>query len=216
MSSCLVHVQVESLNASTRTSFCFGVMSSRMITQLLLLLACITSGFKVNHFVSATSCLQMRPEGYALTRNPSWNKAASFTFDEKTALKLRGLFPGGEPISLDIKIDIAMSQLRKKTSPLEKYIFLHTIQDADETLFYAILVQHTTEVMPFVYTPTVGEACQEWGRIYRHTPRGLYLTLNDKGHIREILDNYPNKDIKTIVFTDGERILGLGDLGVNG
>ena len=109
-----------------------------------------------------------------------------------------------------------MSQLRKKTSPLEKYIFLHTIQDADETLFYAILVQHTTEVMPFVYTPTVGEACQEWGRIYRHTPRGLYLTLNDKGHIREILDNYPNKDIKTIVFTDGERILGLGDLGVNG
>ena len=109
-----------------------------------------------------------------------------------------------------------MEQLALKTSPLEKYIFLHTIQDSDETLFYAILINHTAVAMPLVYTPTVGEACQKWGRIFRHTPRGLYLSINDKGSIRGILDNYPNKDIKAIVVTDGERILGLGDLGVNG
>ena len=109
-----------------------------------------------------------------------------------------------------------MEQLDKKTSDLEKYIFLHTIQDSDETLFYAILTTHTYKTLPFVYTPTVGEACQKWGEIYRSTPRGLYLTINDMGSIERILDNYPLKDIKAIVVTDGERILGLGDLGVNG
>jgi malate dehydrogenase (oxaloacetate-decarboxylating)(NADP+) len=82
--------------------------------------------------------------------------------------------------------------------------------------FYAILCKHTTETMPFVYTPTVGQACLDWGKIYRHTPRGMYLSIRDKGMIRDILDNYPHKGIKVVVFTDGERILGLGDLGVNG
>lgn len=109
-----------------------------------------------------------------------------------------------------------MEQFNLKPSPIEKYIFLHTLQDSDETLFYATLTRHTSKVMPFVYTPTVGEACQKWSTIFRHTPRGLYLSLKDKGQIREILNNYPNKDIKAIVFTDGERILGLGDLGANG
>ena len=111
---------------------------------------------------------------------------------------------------------MSMEQLHKKTSPLEKYIYLHTIQDSDETLFYAMLVAHTAEIMPYVYTPTVGQACQEWSAITRHTPRGLYLSINDKGQIRKILDNWPESDINTIVVTDGERILGLGDLGANG
>ena len=111
---------------------------------------------------------------------------------------------------------------------------MHTLQDSDETLFYALLVGHTRETMPFVYTPTVGitlltlqilnllkylpsgQACQEWSHIYRHTPRGLYLSVHHKGKIRRVLDNYPNSDIKVIVFTDGERILGLGDQGANG
>jgi malate dehydrogenase (oxaloacetate-decarboxylating)(NADP+) len=109
-----------------------------------------------------------------------------------------------------------MEQLRKKATPLERYIFLHTIQDSDETLFYKILTDHTAETMPYVYTPTVGEACQQWGSIYRHQPRGLYLSLHDRGQIRRILNNWPVDDIKAIVVTDGERILGLGDLGVNG
>ena len=154
--------------------------------------------------------------GYEIARTPHLNKGHSFSMEERDALGIRGLYPCGQPFTLDEKVNVAMTQLRLKSSPLEKYIFLHTIQDSDETLFYALLLRHTAETMPLEYTPTVGEACQKWGQIFRHTPRGLYLSINDKGHIRRILDNYPNKDIKAIVMTDGERILGLGDQGVNG
>ena len=119
-------------------------------------------------------------------------------------------------MSLNQKVEMTLEQFRKKTSPLEKYIYLHTIQDADETLFFAVLVKYTEEVMPYVYTPTVGEACLQWSNIYRHTPRGLYLSIKDRGNIRQILDNWPQDDIRIIVVTDGERILGLGDLGCNG
>ena len=172
---------------------------------------------KSSLFATSVSNEQSRAlSGYALTKFPGLNKGSSFSLEERDSKKIRGLFPAGEPLSLDVKLDIAMEQLRRKSSPLEKYIFLHTIQDADETLYYAALTRMTAEVMPFVYTPTVGQACQEWSRIYRHVPRGLYLSIKDLGKIRSILDNYPNRDIKVIVFTDGERILGLGDLGANG
>ena len=154
--------------------------------------------------------------GFNLMKNPLKNKGSSFTAEEKKVKKLRGFVPAGDPLSMDTKIEVAMEQLRKKSSPLEKYIFLHTIQDSDETLFYAILSKHTYETMPLVYTPTVGQACIEWSRIYRQTPRGLYLSIKDRGHIKEILQQHPNKEVKVIVFTDGERILGLGDLGSNG
>jgi malate dehydrogenase (oxaloacetate-decarboxylating)(NADP+) len=154
--------------------------------------------------------------GYYLAKNPAINKGTAFTPEERISLGIRGLYPAGDPQSLDLKVQVALEALRSKATPLEKYIFLHTIQDSDETLFYAILMRYTDETMPIVYTPTVGEACQKWSRIYRHTPRGLYLSSRDRGHIQEILNGYPNKDIKAIVFTDGERILGLGDLGVNG
>ncbi len=154
--------------------------------------------------------------GFAFLKNPLNNKGTSFTAAEKETHGIRGLVPAGEPISLADKVDIAMEQLRKKASPIEKYNFLHTIQDSDETLFYAILTKHTAETMPLVYTPTVGQACQEWSHIFRQQPRGVYISMKDRGHVKEILQNHPNKDIKVIVFTDGERILGLGDLGANG
>ena len=178
------------------------------------------------------------PHGYEMLKNPLTNKGMSFSHEEKLrygencpmstglpisvlidcfyCIEIQGLIPGGLPIKLDTRIEIAMTQLEKKSSALEKYIFLHTIQDADETLFYAILSKHTKTTMPLVYTPTVGQACQEWSQIYRHTPRGLYITADDRGRVAQLLENYPSKNIKVVVFTDGERILGLGDLGANG
>jgi malate dehydrogenase (oxaloacetate-decarboxylating)(NADP+) len=154
--------------------------------------------------------------GFYYMKHPLDNKGTSFSHGERDRHHLRGLVPACEPLPLEDKLELAMMQLHKKTSSLEKYMFLHTIQDSDETLFYAILMHHTSEAMPLVYTPTVGQACQEWSHIYRQQPRGVYISLRDRGHVKEILNNYPDKDIKVIVFTDGERILGLGDLGANG
>lgn len=101
-------------------------------------------------------------------------------------------------------------------SPIEKYIYLHSIQDSEEPLYFAALALHTPELMPIVYTPTVGEACQKWAKISRPMLRGLYIQSGDAGNIAKILNNHPSQEIDVIVFTDGERILGLGDLGVNG
>lgn len=122
----------------------------------------------------------------SITRAPFMNRGLSWTHEERDKLKVRGLFPGGEPFSLEKRVNHAMDQLEKKVTPLDKYVYLHTLQDADESLFYSILSTRTTETMPYVYTPTVGEACQKWGEIYRSTPRGLYLTMNDKGSIHEV------------------------------
>lgn len=185
---------------------------------LLLILSCTiyssvslsASGIIQINSKSSVMKMNLSQSGYNIARTPILNKGKSFTQSEMDKFGIRGLYPAGTPLSLELKIEVSMEQLRKKSSPLEKYIFLHTIQDSDETLYYGILGIHTTEVMPFVYTPTVGEACVEWNKIFRHSPRGLYLSIHDKGHIRSILDNYPNKNIKAIVFTDGERILGLG------
>jgi len=155
-------------------------------------------------------------KGYMRTRLPWLNKGSGFTQAERDELKLNGLFPGGEPLSLEVKVDAAINEMRQRSTPLEKYIFLHTIQDSDETLFYAVLIKYMFEVVPLVYTPVVGEACQKWSRITRHLPRGIYLSLKDIGRVREILANHVQDEVDVIVFTDGERILGLGDLGANG
>eukprot|EP01038_Epipyxis_sp_PR26KG_P012924 gene12924-17322_t len=184
-------------------NFCMKLLSLSQIAFLLY------HSLKMSHSSPPTN-------GISIIKNPFTNKGTSFTSSERENLKISGLFPAGDPLSLELKVSIAMAQFFKKTSPIEKYIFLHTIQDSDETLYYSILMNHTQEVMPFVYTPTVGQACQEWSTIFRHVPRGLYISLKDKGNIKQLLENYPNHDIKAIVFTDGERILGLGDLGANG
>lgn len=194
-----------------------------LFIQFVLLLAIMAS--LVQAFLPMTraqraflgSSLQMKQDPYShVLRNPIVNKGTSFSKKERDSLDLHGLIPGGEPLSLETKVEIAIEQLRKKSSPIDKYIFLHTIQDSDETLFYAVLTSHLRETMPLVYTPTVGQACQEWSHIYRHTPRGVYVTLNDLGRVKNILHKHPNKNVKVIVVTDGERILGLGDLGANG
>jgi len=153
--------------------------------------------------------------GTYIARDPIRYSAVSTPIDKRDALGIRGLVPPAY-IPLELDVQRCMEQLRSKTSPMEQYIYLATIQDVSERLYYAILVKHTAEIMPIVYTPTVGLACENFSEIYRGTMRGMYFSLEDAGSVREILDNWPTSDVTTIVVTDGERILGLGDLGVNG
>ena len=107
------------------------------------------------------------------------------------------------------------SELANLDNDLQKYMFLSDLQARNETLFYAILMSDPATFMPIVYTPTVGEACQKFDQIFR-IPRGVYLPITARGRIKELLSNWPQKDVRFIVVTDGERILGLGDLGVGG
>jgi len=162
---------------------------------------------KKRHIAKASS-------GKDILRNPSINKGQSFSDSERNALGLVGLLPVGQ-LTDDTQVEREMLMLRKKSSPIEKYIHMMHLLDRNEGLFYRILTQNITELMPIVYTPTVGQACQEYGEIWSN-PKGLYVSLKDKGRVQSLVDNWPSDDVRVIVFTDGERILGLGDLGVNG
>lgn len=153
--------------------------------------------------------------GYDLLKVPSANKGCAFTLEERKKFNLRGLLPAGV-IHLDEQVKCVLSRLKSIENPLEKYVYFCTLHDSNETLYYATLCRHTYDCMPIVYTPHVGEGCQKFSWLTRHQPRGLYISIEDAGNIRSILDNWPAKNIKAIVFTDGERILGLGDLGSDG
>jgi len=154
------------------------------------------------------------PRGPDLLHDPRLNKSTAFTEAEREKLGLLGLLPEGID-DLDAQIRRAQVQLDAKTTDLERYIYLSQLQDTDETLFYRLLMSDPARFMPIVYTPTVGEACQKFGHLFRR-PRGLYLSVKRKGRVREILRNWPERDVRFIVVTSGERILGLGDLGANG
>ncbi|CAH0522464.1 unnamed protein product [Peronospora belbahrii] len=153
--------------------------------------------------------------GYITMRTPIANKGLAFTEEQRKQLGLRGLLPAAVSTT-KLETERAMAAIRRKTSPIEKYIFMQSMQNANEDVYYRMLIEHTSELMPIVYTPTVGQGCQEFSHNYLQQPRGLFISLNDIGHIAEILDNWPEKDIRAICFTDGERILGLGDQGANG
>ena len=152
--------------------------------------------------------------GVHLLRDPRLNKSTAFTEAEREALGLTGLVPEGIDTE-ENQWNRILLQLSQKTTDLERYIFLSALQDNDETLYYKTLMSDPAHFMPLVYTPTVGEACQKFGHILRR-PRGLYLSIKRKGRIKELLRNWPEKGVRFTVVTDGERILGLGDLGVNG
>lgn len=154
------------------------------------------------------------PRGFALLTNPALNKGTAFTERERDALGLRGLLPP-RVFALEGQKQRALGNMRRKPNALEKYIFLTTLQTRNETLFYRLMQDHIEETMPLVYTPTVGQACLEYGSIFRR-PRGLFISLHEKGRIAEILRHWPVADVRMIVVTDGERILGLGDLGALG
>jgi len=154
------------------------------------------------------------PAGVPLLNDPALNKATAFTDEERDRLGLRGLLPP-RILTQDQQVAKVLENFGEKTSPLEKYIDLVSLQDRNERLFYRVVTDHIEETMPIIYTPTVGYACQVFGHIWRR-PNGLFVTARDRGQVARVLDNWPHRDVRVIVVTDGERILGLGDLGANG
>ncbi|MEZ5965517.1 MAG: NAD-dependent malic enzyme [Planctomycetota bacterium] len=152
--------------------------------------------------------------GADLLHDPHLNKGTAFTEEERDRLRLRGLLPPRVFSETEQEMRV-LENFRRKSSPLERYIFLSALKERNETLFYRVLIDHIGDMMPVVYTPTVGQACQEFGHIFQRA-QGLFVSAGDRGRIAEVLRNWPERDVRVIVVTDGERILGLGDLGANG
>ncbi|RYR42235.1 hypothetical protein Ahy_A08g038707 isoform C [Arachis hypogaea] len=152
--------------------------------------------------------------GCTLLRDPRYNKGLAFTERERDAHYLRGLLPPAV-FNQELQEKRLMHNLRQYEVPLHRYMAMMDLQERNERLFYKILIDNVEELLPVVYTPTVGEACQKYGSIFRR-PQGLYISLKEKGKVLEVLKNWPEKNIQVIVVTDGERILGLGDLGCQG
>lgn len=152
--------------------------------------------------------------GMELILDPALNKSTAFPDAEREALKLTGLLPDAVE-SEDMQLKRVLQQLGHKTSDIDRYIYLVGLLDHNETLFYRTLMSDPARFLPIVYDPTVGEACLKFGHIFRR-PRGMYISIKHKGRVKEILRNWPEKDVRFICVTSGERILGLGDLGANG
>jgi malate dehydrogenase (oxaloacetate-decarboxylating)(NADP+) len=155
-----------------------------------------------------------RPTGYDLLHNPRLNKGTAFTEAERREFGLEGLLP---PAVLPIELQVARrhDEITRLDDDLQKYLVLSDLQARNETLYYAVLMSDPATYMPIVYTPTVGEACQKFGHIFRQS-RGIYLPISARGRVKELLAHWPAEDVRFIVVTDGERILGLGDLGAGG
>ncbi len=153
------------------------------------------------------------PRGFDVLRNPSLNRGTGFTEKERDALGLRGLLPA-HVLSQNEQAERILINLRKLSDPLQKFVALNSLHDRNESLFFRVLCDNIDEMQPLVYTPTVGLACQQFGQIFQR-PRGMFIGANDRGRIAQVLRNWPCR-AGMIVVTDGERILGLGDLGANG
>jgi len=158
--------------------------------------------------------LEVSLTGQLLLDYPLLNKGMAFTDDERRELGLLGLLPP-HVSPMEEQLERNYENYRRKESDIERYIFLMALQDRNETLFYKLLGRHVSEMMPIIYTPVVGAASQMYSHIYRR-PRGLYISYRHRGEIRQLLANAPHPDVAVIVVTDGERVLGLGDLGVGG
>ena len=152
--------------------------------------------------------------GPQLLADPLLNKGTAFTERERDMLGLRGLLPP-RVFTLEEQLERTYNSFRGKPTNLEKYIYLVNLQNRNEILFYRLVIAHIEEMVPIIYTPTVGEACLHYGSIYRK-PRGMFIGLHERGRVAEILRHWPQPDVRLIVVTDGERILGLGDLGALG
>src|SRR6201984_2087148 len=152
--------------------------------------------------------------GIELLQDPALNKSTAFTEAEKQALELVGLVPDVVETE-DLQLQRVLRQLSQKNTDLGRYIYLNNLLDHNETLFYRTVMSDPARFLPIVYDPTIGEACLKFGHIYRQT-RGMYLSITRRGKVKDVLKNWPQKDVRFICVTDGGRILGLGDLGANG
>ncbi|KAG5671376.1 hypothetical protein PVAND_001577 [Polypedilum vanderplanki] len=157
---------------------------------------------------------ELTGQGLQRLKNNHYNKGLAFTHEERQILGIHGLLAPGIK-SIDEQIKHAHILLERCATDLDKYIYLMGLQDRNVNLFYRVLASDIANMMPLVYTPTVGLACQKYSMIYTN-PKGLYISIYDKGHIYDVIKNWPEFDVRAIVVTDGERILGLGDLGANG
>jgi malate dehydrogenase (oxaloacetate-decarboxylating)(NADP+) len=166
-----------------------------------------------NHLAAAPKSIRAH-KGLALLRDPLFNKGTAFTLKERDALGLRGLLPP-HVHTQEEQARRYLEHLRNLPNPLEKFIDLNALHDRNEALFFRVVSENPDEIMPLIYTPTVGLACQKFGNIFQR-PRGLFIGATDRGRIASVLRNWPSRDVGIIVVTDGERILGLGDLGANG
>src|SRR6201995_3551322 len=158
--------------------------------------------------------MTQHPTGYDLLRNPRLNKGTAFSAAQRREWGLEGLLPP-TVTSLELQVARLHEEIMGLSDDLQKYLVLSDLQARNQPLFYAVLMADPAAYMPLVYTPTVGEACQKFGHIFREA-RGIYLPISARGRVKELLRNWPEQDVRFIVVTDGERILGLGDLGAGG
>ncbi|MFI5169223.1 MAG: NAD-dependent malic enzyme [Vicinamibacterales bacterium] len=170
--------------------------------------------YRLKHDRKGRPRLEVPYRGQQLLRHPMYSKGTAFTREERAALGLDGLLPDAVS-TLEQQEQRAYRNIQRKQDPLERYVGLAALQDRNEVLFYRVLVNHIEELMPIVYTPTVGQACQEYSHIFRRA-RGIWITPGHRGRIVDVLDNAPFADVRLIVVTDNERILGLGDQGAGG
>jgi len=161
-----------------------------------------------------TSMFPSTVSGMDHIRDPRLFKGMGFTIEERQALGIHGLLPPRVK-DLEEQAENCMRNLRRFADPLNQYMYMVDLLDRNEKLFYKLLSENVMELMPIVYTPTVGLACQKFGFAFKR-PQGLFITIHDKGHVYDVLKNWPENDVRAIVMTDGERILGLGDLGAQG
>jgi len=171
-------------------------------------------GQRPYHEMTGDNVCPSMVRGLDYLRDPRLNKGMAFTLEERQVLGIHGLIPPRFK-SQEEQVQLCKGNLDRHDDMLNKYVYLAGLQDRNEKLFYRLLSENTEEYMPIVYTPTVGKACQSYGLIFRR-PRGLFISIHDKGHVYDVLRNWPESDVRAIVVTDGERILGLGDLGAYG
>lgn len=208
--------QVIASGASTALKTISAATASpkKSLTKAAITAAVQTQQTRDYHEVTGDIIVPSMVQGIDHLRDPRLNKGLAFTLEERQTLGIHGLQPARFKTQQE-QLELCRISISRYQEDLNKYLYLVDLQDRNEKLFFKLISEDVEKMMPIVYTPTVGLACQKFGLIYRR-PRGLFVTINDRGYVYEVLRNWPEHDVRAIVVTDGERILGLGDLGACG